>query len=231
MATTAEGARESGCGAIGLVAALLALAGVLATLASVRARPTDATALLDAMLVVGELPFGLEPVDAAVLLNHEEMVRLARPEGPEGMEGVDPEAPTELVLVRYPRGAHDRARTFFRDEGFGFGGPGGRGGGPGGPGGPGSGGVEEVVMETGLLDWADLVVPFRHVRRTPFKDRDAYRDVVRVNLTTSERPLVAFVAWRAGQTASRARLDDLLRALGPREVLAAGASARGVEAR
>jgi len=184
---------------VALALALLVLAVV--ALARPRSAPEDPRELLASWFAVGELPFGLEPVEAYTLAGGEQVVALEAPLASE----FEPEPPPDAVLVvAYPRSSAARAiAELFRAPG---GGP--QGGGPQRP----AGG--DASSERGELAWREFSV--RYVRERKREDDGTFHDTVRVDLASDERPCVLFARWPEGASGSLAHTLELLAALAPR---------------
>jgi hypothetical protein len=126
---------------------------------------------------------------------------------PQGRAGTPPR---QILLVGYPADRAKSLERLFRAEGSGEGLP------------PSSEALAgepikstggKRVLERGTLSWGEFAAPFVHERE--YEAGGTFRDVVRVNLSRQERPLVLAASWTRGAPASKERLEGLLAILPP----------------
>jgi hypothetical protein len=217
---------EPQVGIVRVTVGLCVLAGIVWSLASLRAGPVDGRALLASNFEERALPFGLELESALRLSDERELVVLANPHAapeaeraeppPPPAEGADPRPPFDATKVPLGRSGEPprRVELVFRPKGSGLAG---------------------VRAEFERGDWSDLrsigheggvaAIDFQilawqgydaiciHERR--FEPGGSFVDSMRVNLSTPGRPCVLRAIWSRGMPGSLERLRELLEALVP----------------
>lgn len=235
-----EGAKrpESIAGALGVGAVIvIALATGLSILGR-RARVLDPAATFAGWFQPTELPFGLEPIEAARQADGKVSLRLADPAvapepepeplepPPEPEEGsppprydwsaiaIGPEGapPSEGLLVTWPiAAARPQLASLFEQR----------------PG-PDPGNLREQsrvndplaglgpeggrrVIGAGRLEWVEFEAPYVHERK--FEPGGTFVDTLRCNLSGERDALVLFLRWPRGRPASEERAREFLAAL------------------
>lgn len=230
MSASSSGAtsgRSSTTNVLGFATAAVVLGVLVWVIATQRTRAVDAHERLSAWFDVKALPFGLEPVEAAVMPRGDELLRLSNPNAPaetprntveppkEGEPrkpidwakiptGAEGSAPIEVVITRIPLAAAPSELRALLHEGQDLRGDfksiGDQGG--------------QRVIERGELPWSGFNSDFAYVRE--FEPGGTFRDSMRVNLSRKDEPCVLLARWPRGVPASKPRAEELLSALVPR---------------
>ena len=230
MATPTEGAvvrERPGC-VLGVALGILVLGSLIAYLLLPRTEKRDGAQLLETWLGARELPAGFEIREAAKLIGGWEVVKLARADAPaekplavtakpaQGggpMQRVDwghvamgaaEQAPLTLLFVHYPesRIKSELARLFSEKLSVGR--------------------LDEVqasggrmLLELGTLAWGDASPAY--VLERNFESGGTFKDIVRVNLSSTEPGLVLNAEWSRSEPFSKSRLQAVLDAFPKRE--------------
>ncbi len=205
-------------------AGFVLLAGAVGLLATQSTRAANPQATLERWFEVGELPAGLELVEAhvlargdvVVLIKHEGEGEEAPRNTPEEGKDFEPfdwstvpvgaagTAPREAIVAEIPL-EHARAELqqlfeFGQDLGGDWKSV------------PRSGGKR--VLERGRLDWGELAAPY--VLEREFENGGTFRDTLRVNLSSTTEARILVARWNRGFPASREPVQALIAALRPR---------------
>lgn len=227
--------RESSAGVVGVAFGLVLIAIFVLVVAVQGSKTLDPQALVDASFDVGELPFGLAPVEGAEVATGETLVMFSIPEIEEApkpdvpepkladgeeeesydwstlVEGEEGTAPVQVFLVWYPNKTSGAAvdRLFdnvaWRDLRD-FRAGGGR-----------------LMTEKDSLAWAGYDADY--VIERELERGGTFRDWMRVNLSLPDRACVLFARWARGMPAAKERVQEILRVLRPQALPNEGADA------